>query len=40
MAFEEDEAGGFYEFDEIGLGIARDIEYQWFLVNTHLLKKL
>ncbi|MBT2668807.1 hypothetical protein J7J00_25725 [Bacillus sp. ISL-4] len=39
MAFEEDEAGG---FNEMALGIARDIECQWvlFLVNTYSLKNL
>ncbi|GAB6255806.1 MULTISPECIES: hypothetical protein [Bacillaceae] len=42
MAFEEDEAGEFNEFDEIAFGIARDIECQWdlFLVNTYSLKEL
>ncbi|MFE5429298.1 hypothetical protein [Peribacillus simplex] len=42
MAFEVDEAGEFNEFDEMALGIARDIECQWdlFLVNTYSLKNL
>lgn len=42
MAFEEDEAGEFNEFDEIAFRIARDIERQWdlFLVNTYSLKEL
>lgn len=42
MAFDDDEIEELNEFDNIALGIARDIECQWdlFLVNTYSLEEL